>query len=133
MTPSPALRQPCPPGVCNCKREQLLGASETDLRILKLTRLAEKELLERLENVQTLSQLEHLQRRMYDQLGIQVSIEPGFNEVRSARGIDIQLAEQPGLCRKTRKDIPTAIRRAMTKHPEIAYKLLDEYDLLRGT
>lgn len=133
MTSSPALRQPCPPGVCNCEREQLWASDHTDARILKLTRLEEKALLERLENARTLDELEHLQRRLYDQLGIQLSIEPGFNEVRSMRGIDIRLMAQPGLCRKTRKSIPTAIRRAMEKTPEIAYTLLNEHDLLRGT
>lgn len=54
MTPPLAIRQPCPPGVCICEREQLLGEVGADLRILKLNRQAEKELLERLENVQSL-------------------------------------------------------------------------------
>lgn len=133
MTPSVALRSPCPPGACICEREQLLTTPEGDLRIFSLTRQAEKILLERLENVQSLSDLEHMQRRMYEQLGIQVQIEPGFNEVRTMRGISIRIAEQPGLCRKTRQSIPAAIRRALEKRPEIAYKLLDGYDLLRDT
>ncbi|MFI8334537.1 hypothetical protein ACIF2S_00980 [Pseudomonas taetrolens] len=133
MTPSVALRSPCPPGACICEREQLLTTPEGDLRIFSLTRQAEKILLERLENVQSLSDLEHMQRRMYEQLGIQVQIEPGFNEVRTMRGISIRIAEQPGLCRKTRQSIPAAIRRAMEKRPEIAYKLLDGHDLLRDT
>lgn len=133
MTPSVALRSPCPPGACICEREQLLTTPEGDLRIFCLTRQAEKILLERLENVQSLSDLEHMQRRMYEQLGIQVQIEPGFNEVRTMRGISIRIAEQPGLCRKTRQSIPAAIRRALEKRPEIAYKLLDGHDLLRDT
>jgi len=133
MTPSVALRSPCPPGACICEREQLLTTPEGDLRIFSLTRQAEKILLERLENVQNLSDLEHMQRRMYEQLGIQVQIEPGFNEVRTMRGISIRIAEQPGLCRKTRQSIPAAIRRALEKRPEIAYKLLDGHDLLRDT
>ncbi|MBW0236548.1 MULTISPECIES: hypothetical protein [Pseudomonas] len=133
MTPSVALRSPCPPGACICEREQLLTTPEGDLRIFSLTRQAEKILLERLENVQSLSDLEHMQRRMYEQLGIQVQIEPGFNEVRTMRGISIRIAEQPGLCRKTRQSIPAAIRRALEKRPEIAYKLLDGHDLLRDT
>ena len=132
MTPSVALRSPCPPGACICERE-LLTTPEGDLRIFSLTRQAEKILLERLENVQSLSDLEHMQRRMYEQLGIQVQIEPGFNEVRTMRGISIRIAEQPGLCRKTRQSIPAAIRRALEKRPEIAYKLLDGHDLLRDT
>lgn len=133
MTPSVALRSPCPPGACICEREQLLTTPEGDLRIFSLTRQAEKILLERLENVQSLSDLEHMQRRMYEQLGIQVQIEPGFNEVRTMRGISIRIAEQPGLCRKTRQSIPAAIRRALEKRPEIAYRLLDGHDLLRDT
>lgn len=133
MTPSPAVRSPCPPGACNCEREQLLATPETDLRILSLTRQAEKVLLQRLENIQSLSDLEHMQRRMHEQLGIRVAIEPGFNEVRTMRGIYIRVLEQPGLCRKTRQEIPAAIRRALQKHPEIAYKLLDSHDLLRDT
>ena len=133
MTPSPAVRSPCPPGACICEREQLLATPETDLRILSLTRQAEKVLLQRLENIQSLSDLEHMQRRMHEQLGIRVAIEPGFNEVRTMRGIDIRVLDQPGLCRKTRQEIPAAIRRALQKHPEIAYKLLDSHDLLRDT
>lgn len=133
MTPSLAVRSPCPPGACICEREQLLATPDTDLRILGLTRQAEKVLLERLENIQSLSDLEHMQRRMHEQLGIRVAIEPSFNEVRTMRGIGIRVLEQPGLCRKTRQEIPAAIRRALEKHPEIAYKLLDSQDLLRDT
>ncbi|MGB3123162.1 MAG: hypothetical protein WBB95_05095, partial [Pseudomonas sp.] len=64
------LRQPCPPGACVCEREQLLDAPGADLRILNLTRQEEKRLLERLEDVKSLQDLEHLQQRMYEQLGI---------------------------------------------------------------
>ena len=56
---------------------------------------------------------------------------PGFNEVRSMRGIAIQIAEHPGLCRKTRQSIPAAIRRGLEHNPEIAWRLLDAHDLLR--
>ena len=133
MSPSIAVRQPCPPGACNCEREQLLALPAPDLRILSLTRQAEKVMLQHLENIQSLSDLERMQRRMYEQLGIRVQVEPGFNEVRTMRGIDIRIAEQHGLCRKTRQAIPAAIRRALEKRPEIAYKLLDSHDLLRDT
>ena len=129
-TPFP-IRQPCPPGACICGRERLLAADGADLRILRLTRQEEKRLLERLENLDSLHDLEHLQRRMYEQLGIRLHIAPGFNEVRSMRGIAIQLEEQPGLCRRTRQSIPAAIRRGLAKHPEIAWRLLDAHDLLR--
>ncbi|WP_347911898.1 hypothetical protein [Pseudomonas grandcourensis] len=131
MTTTAAIRSPCPPGACDCGRDPLLETPGADLRILFLTRNEEKRLIERLENLQSLSDLEHLQRRMLEQLGIRVDIAPGFNEVRTMRGIGIQVGELPGLCRKTRASIPAAIRRAMEKRPEIAYDLLNANDLLR--
>lgn len=133
MIPSTPIRQPCPPGACICEREQLLDTPGADLRILKLTRQEEKRLLERLENLKDLADLEHMQRQMLEKLGIRVQITPSDNEVRSMRGIAISLGELPGLCRKTRQSIPAAIRRAMENRPEIAYRLLDAQDLLRGT
>jgi hypothetical protein len=131
MTTTPAIRQPCPPGACDCGRDPLLETPGADVRILFLTRSEEKRLIERLENLQSLSDLERLQQRMYEQLGIRVDIAPGFNEVRTMRGIGINVGEQPGLCRKTRQSIPAAIRRALEKRPEIAYALLNANDLLR--
>jgi hypothetical protein len=131
MTTTPAIRQPCPPGACDCGRDPLPETPGADVRILFLTRSEEKRLIERLENLQSLSDLERLQQRMYEQLGIRVDIAPGFNEVRTMRGIGINLGEQPGLCRKTRQSIPAAIRRALEKRPEIAYALLNANDLLR--
>ena len=131
MTTSLPIRQPCPPGACICEREQLLETPGTDLRILSLTQSEEKRLIERLENLQSLSDLERLQRRMYEQLGLRVEIAPGFNEVRTMRCINITLGELPGLCRKTRQSIPAAIRRGLEKHPEVAYELLNANDLLR--
>lgn len=131
MTASFQIRQPCPPGACNCGRERLLDAPDADLRILGLSRPEEKRLLERLENLQSLTDLEHMQRRMYELLGIRLEITPSFNEVRTMRGIGIRIDELPGMCRKTRQSIPAAIRRSLEKHPEIAYKLLDAHDLLR--
>ena len=131
MTTTPPIRQPCPPGACDCGRDPLLETPGADVRILFLTRSEEKRLVERLENLQSLSDLERLQQRMYEQLGIRVDIVPSFNEVRTMRGIGINLGEQPGLCRKTRQSIPAAIRRALEKRPEIAYELLNANDLLR--
>src|SRR5690349_10399036 len=133
MTTTAPIRSPCPPGACDCGRDPLLETPGADLRILFLTRNEEKRLIERLENLQSLSDLEHLQRRMLEQLGIRVDIAPGFNEVRTMRGIGIQIGELPGLCRKTRANIPAAIRRAMEKRPEIAYELLNANDLLRDS
>ncbi len=128
MSTTLPLRQPCPPGACNCGRE-LLQVDE--LRILALTRQEEKRLLERLENLKSLADLEHMQRKLYEQLGIRLEVVPGFNEVRSMRGIAITIDELPGLCRKTRQSIPAAIRRGLEKNPEIAYRLLDAHDLFR--
>jgi hypothetical protein len=131
MTTSAPIRQPCPPGACDCGRDPLLETPGADVRILFLTRAEEKRLVERLENLQSLQDLEHLQRRMFEQLGIRVDIAPGFNEVRTMRGIGIHIDELPGLCRKTRAAIPAAIRRAMEKRPQIAFELLNANDLLR--
>jgi len=133
MNAIPPTRSPCPPGACDCERDRLLETPGADLRILLLTRTEEKRLLERLENIASLGDLERLQQRMYEQLGVRVSIAPGLNEVRTVRGIAFQIQPLPGLCRKTRQSIPTAIRRGLERHPEIAYQLLNAHDLLRDT
>ena len=67
---------------------------------------------------------------MEEQLGIRLRIAPAFGEVRSMRGIRMRFEEQPGLCRKTRRD-SAAIRRGLEKRPEVAYALLNAHDLLR--
>lgn len=133
MTTSAPLRSPCPPGACICGRDPLLETPGADLRILRLTREEEKRLLARLEMLKDLNDLKHLQQRMFEQLGIRVDVAPGFNEVRTMRGIVIQIDELPGLCRKTRAAIPAAIRRGLENHPEIAFELLNAHDLLRDT
>ena len=125
------LRQPCPPGACDCGRERLHEGPPQAQRILLLTRQEEKRLLERLENLKDLEDLERLQVRLYEQLGIRVRIAPGYNEVRTMRGIVIELDAQPGLCRKTRQSIPAAIRRGLERNPQVAFRLLDAHDLLR--
>lgn len=125
------IRPPCPPGACVCDREQLLQAPDADVRILHLTRQEEKRLLERFEDLKSLQDLEHMQQRMYEQLGIRVHVAPGHTEVKSMRGIQIVIDDLPGMCRKTRQSIPAAIRRGMEKRPEIAYRLLDAHDLFR--
>ncbi len=128
---STALRQSCPPGTCDCDRDRLLEDPSADARILRLTLHEERRLIERLENVASLQELEHLQQRMAEQLGIGLTIGPGIEELRVIRGIGMAFAPQPGLCRKTRKAIPAAIRRCMKQHPEVAYALLNSQDLLR--
>ncbi|MCQ4229841.1 hypothetical protein M8P87_08235 [Pseudomonas stutzeri] len=132
MNSQPPIRQSCPPGTCTCRRDELLEAPGADVRILLLTRHEENRLLERLANVQSLEELERLQQRMFEQLGIRMTIAPGYNEVRSMRGIAIEFAEQPGLCRKTRPAIAAAVRRGLAQRPEIAWRLLDAHDLLGG-
>lgn len=131
MTSTNPTRQPCPPGACICERERLLAGPDADLRILKLTRAEEKRLLQRLENLQSLDDLIRLQQLIFDQLGLRVEVRPGFNEVRTMRGIAIEVHDLPGLCRKTRQSIPAAIRRGLENNPHIAFKLLDAHDLLR--
>lgn len=126
-----SIRQPCPPALCDCERERLLAIPDADQRILQLTRQEEKRLLQRLENLESLADLERLQQRMLQQLGIRVHIAPGHTEVKSMRGIQIVIDELPGLCRKTRQSIPAAIRKGLEKRPEIAYRLLDAHDLFR--
>ncbi|CUJ14609.1 Uncharacterised protein [Achromobacter xylosoxidans] len=127
------IRQECPPGACMCDRDRLLADPAADVRILRLTKEEEKRLVARLENITSLEDLRAMQGRMQAQLGIVVRIVPSDNEVRTSRGIAIQLDEQPGLCRKTRSSIPAAIRRGFDNKPEIVYALLNERDLLNDT
>ena len=126
MTMPPfTMRTECPPGSCNCGREALLEQPDADLRVLRLTRDEEKRLLQRLENLSTLSELHLMQERMAQQIGIQLTIQASPNEVRSLRGITILVHEQPGLCRKTRQAIPAAIKRSLELRPEITYDMLN--------
>ncbi len=122
------IRVECPPGACVCNREAL-AAPDADTRILRLTREEEKRLLERIDSIETYEQLQRLSAKLNENLGITVHITPSAREVRTARGIAITLDEFPGLCRKTRQAIPTAIRRCLDRHPEIVFAILDAHDL----
>ena len=124
------IRQECPPGACMCDRERLLADPAADIRILRLTKEEEKRLVARLESIASLEDLRAMQGRIQAQLGIVIRITPSDNEVRTSRGISIQLDDAPGLCRKTRTAIPAAIRRGFDNKPEIVYALLNERDLL---
>ena len=126
------LRVPCPPGACICGHAALLESGQGDHRILLLTREEEAKLAERLEQVQTLAELRQLQQRMLDQLGLQLHIAPGRQGTQGLRGLEIELAPMPGLCRKTRKALPEAVRRCMEQRPEIAHALLDEGSVFAG-
>jgi len=119
------MRTECPPGSCNCGREALLEKPGADLRVLRLTREEEKRLLQRLENLNSLSELRRMQARVEQQIGIRLTIQASTNEVRSLRGITILVHEQPGLCRKTRQAIPAAIKRSLELRPEITYDILN--------
>ena len=131
MTSSAPIRNPCPPGTCICGRDQLLDVPSADLRVLRLTLMEEQRLLARLENIQSLQDLQHMQQRLHEQLGIRLEVAPKTNKVRSLRGIGIQVQERPGLCRKIRQSIPLAIRKALEQRPEIVWRLLDANDLFR--
>ncbi|WP_374522853.1 hypothetical protein [Hydrogenophaga sp.] len=133
MSPFPIpLRTECPPGACVCDRDALLSEPDADLRVMRLTREEEKRLLHRLENLTSLDDLRRMQTRMEEQLGIRLSIGTSPNEVRTLRGILILVHEQRGLCRKTRQNIPAAIKKSMEQRPEIAYALLNEDGLFGG-
>lgn len=135
MQPLPfPIRTECPPGACVCDRDALLQspAAGADVRILQLTQAEEKKLLQRLENISSLSDLRRVQDRMEQQLGICLTIAPSPNEVRTLRGITILVHEQRGLCRKTRQAIPAAIKKGMDQRPEITFELLNEGGLFSG-
>jgi hypothetical protein len=123
------IRTECPPGACVCDRDRLLVEPDADLRPLRLTRTEEQRLLERIEGVTTYDELKRLQERIRANLGVELKIVPGPNEVRTLRGILIVLEERPGLCKKVRQSIPAAVRKALERHPEITYAILDAHDL----
>ena len=123
------IRTECPPGACVCEREQVLADPQADHRPLALTRLQEQKLIERIERVTSYEDLKHVQALIHKNLGAELRITPGPNEVRTVRGIIVVLEEKPGLCKKTRQAVPAAVRRCLSERPEIAYALLDAHDL----
>ncbi|MBO9536765.1 hypothetical protein [Herbaspirillum sp.] len=127
----PAIRKECPPGACACERELLLDKLGSEAaRILLLTREEEKRLIERISRIGSYEDLLHVSRLMHKNLGIVLQISPAAVEVRTVRGLQIRLADQPGLCRKTREIIPAAIRKCLEHNPAIVYAILDAHDLL---
>ena len=128
------IRKECPPQLCDCERERLLGEGQTEanLAILRLNLTEEKRLLAHIDTISTLEGLRKLEKNLRKNLGVVLRIAPGSGEVRSVRGFQIRLLDQPGLCRKTRAAIPAAVRRCLARHPEIAFAILDENDLLGG-
>jgi len=123
------LRTECPPGACVCDRDRLLAEPGADLRPLRLTRMEEQKLIDRIEGIASFEELKRLQERIRSNLGVELKIVPGPNEVRTLRGIVILLEDRPGLCKKVRQSIPAAVRKALERHPEITYAILDANDL----
>ncbi|MCS0588415.1 hypothetical protein ACFQ09_19715 [Massilia norwichensis] len=123
------LRTECPPGACVCERDRLLAEPDADLRPLRLTRMEEQKLIDRIEGIASYEELKRLQERIRSNLGVELKIAPGPNEVRTLRGIVILLEDRPGLCKKVRQSIPAAVRKALERHPEITYAILDANDL----
>ena len=130
--PPPPIRTECPPGSCVCEREALMHAPGGDTRILRLTREEERRLVQRLEQITSLADLRHMERRLFEQLGVRLTIGTSPNGVRSLRGITVLVHEQPGLCRKTRQAIPAAIKKSMETRSGIVFELLDEGGLFGG-
>ena len=130
--PPPPIRTECPPGSCVCQRDALMQASGGDTRILRPTREEERRLVQRLEQITSLADLRHMERRLFEQLGVRLTIGTSPNGVRSLRGITVLVHEQPGLCRKTRQAIPAAIKKSMETRSGIVFELLDEGGLFGG-
>jgi hypothetical protein len=123
------LRVECPPGACVCAREQALADPAADRRPLLIDRQQEQKLIERIARVDSYADLQHVQSLIRKNVGSELRIAPGPNEVRTVRGIVIVLEERPGLCRKLRQSVPAAVRRRLAERPEIAWAILDANDL----
>ena len=110
----PPLRAGCPAGACICKRAALMQDPDADWRVLRLSALDEKNLVQRLQSLRDLADLRHMEQRMEQQLGIRLAIVTSPRGVRTLRGI---------VCRKTRQAIATAIRRSLADRPQIAWEI----------
>lgn len=126
------LRVECPPGACVCDRARVLADPQLDQRPLLITRLQEQRLIERIERIDSYADLQHVQQLVYRNLGAELRIAPGPNEVRTVRGIVVVLEDRPGLCKKVRQSVPAAVRRCLSLRPEIAWAILDANDLFGG-
>ncbi|QOY96415.1 hypothetical protein IM543_11680 [Massilia sp. UMI-21] len=130
LSPFPfPIRTECPPGACVCERERVMADPQADHRPLALTRQQEQKLVERIARIDSYEDLRHVQALIRKNLGTELRVEPGPNEVRTVRGIIVVLEEKPGLCKKARQSVPAALRRRLGERPEIAYALLDAHDL----
>ena len=129
----PPLRAGCPAGACICRRAALLQDPDADWRVLRLSALDEKNLVQRLQSLRDLADLRHVERRMEEQLGIRVDIVTSPRGVRTLRGIVIRVQDQPGLCRKTRQAIAAAIRRSLERQPHIAWEIANAGGLFEAS
>jgi hypothetical protein len=107
----------------------LLGDSAADMRVLRLTREEERRLIARIEAVASYAELQHVVGLIASQLGVELHIGPGDNEVRTVRGLHIRMVDRPGLCRKTQQTVPAAVRRCLERNPPIVYAILDAHGL----
>ena len=123
------VRVECPPGACSCDYERVLADPQADHRPLAIDRKQEQNLIARIERVDSYEDLQHVQALIRKNIGAELSIAPGPNEVRTMRGIIVVLEEKPGLCRKVRQSVPAAVRRLLQEKPQIAYAILDAHDL----
>ena len=123
------IRPECPPGACVCERERLLLDPNADFRPLALDRKQEARLIERIERIDSYADLQHVQELIRKNIGAELQIAPGPNEVRTMRGIIIVLEDKPGLCKKVRQSVPAAVRKRLQEKPEIAWAILDAGDL----
>jgi hypothetical protein len=123
------IRAECPPGACVCERERLLAEPGADIRPLALDRKQELKLIERIGRIDSYADLQHVQELIRKNIGAELRIAPGPNEVRTMRGIIIVLEEKPGLCKKVRQSVPAAVRRRLQEKPEIAWAILDAGNL----
>ena len=123
------IRTECPPGACVCERERLLAEPGADIRPLALDRRQEQKLIERIERIDSYADLCHVQELIRKNIGAELRIQPGPNEVRTMRGIIIVLEEKPGLCKKVRQSVPAAVRKRLQEKPEIAWAILDAGNL----
>jgi predicted Zn-ribbon and HTH transcriptional regulator len=77
--PQPAaapLRVECPPGACVCDRARVLADPQLDQRPLTITRQQELKLIERIERVDSLADLQHVQGLIHKNIGATLHIAP---------------------------------------------------------
>jgi DNA polymerase II large subunit len=96
---------------------------------LRLLKNEEKNLIEHIHTISSYAQLKKLEERLYSQLGLVLKVVQRSREVRTARGIGVDVEPIPGLCKKTRQAIVTAVRRCLDENTEIVFAILDANDL----